>query len=77
MVTEKNSFGSGPPVFRTKISTSLCFSAKLETLYKLDVSSSFFEVAITSQPIDFSESAIAFPIPLEPPKTIAVFITVQ
>ena len=59
------------------MSVSLCFSAKLEMFSKFDVSKSLFEVAITSQLINFYESAIAFPIPLEPPNTMAVFITVQ
>ena len=71
---EKNSFGSGPPVFNTKISVSLYFSTNSDTLSKFDVSRSFLEVAITSRLIDFNESLIAFPIPREPPKTIAFVI---
>lgn len=67
-------FAGGPPVFKTRISVSLCSIIKFFTLVKFEVSNSFLEVANTSQLIDFNESDIAFPIPLDPPITIAFFI---
>ena len=44
----KNNFGSGPPVFNTKISVSIFFSKNFLTLSKFDVSISFFDAAKTS-----------------------------
>ena len=48
------------------------FSKNFLTLFKSDVSISFFDAAKTSISIVFKESEIALPIPREPPKTIAL-----
>ncbi len=57
-------------MFKTRISVVLLLSMKFFTLFKSEVSSSFFEVEITSQPMDFNPSLIALPMPLDPPITM-------
>ena len=58
-VTVENGFGSGPPVFKTKISVWVFFSKNLLTLSKSDVSISFLDAAKTSISIDFNAFEIA------------------
>ena len=58
-------------MFKTSMSVLGCAMANFFTFSRSDVSISFFDAAYTSQPALRSDSAMANPIPLDPPKTIA------